>query len=156
MNLSRAVWTVSFLSMLAADRANGEWPQFRGPNGSGVDSAMGYPTEFSPGKNVIWKTSVPYGQSSPIVMGGRLFLTASEGDRLVTICLDARNGREVWRREVKRERPHKIYRANDPSSPTPVADENGVFVFFPDFGLISYTLEGKERWSQRLGPFRNF
>ena len=48
MNLSCALWVVSFLSLVTAGRANAEWPQFRGPNGSGVDSAIGYPVEFSP------------------------------------------------------------------------------------------------------------
>src|SRR5437016_5142193 len=121
MNFSCAFWTVSFLSLLAMDA---EWPQFRGPNGSGVDSAAGYPVEFSPAKNVVWKTAIPYGQSSPIVMGGRVFLTAGEGDRLLTLCLDARTGRELWRREIRREQAHKIFRANDPASPTPAADES--------------------------------
>src|SRR6266478_158539 len=96
------------------------------------------------------------GQSSPIVVGGRLFLTASDGDRLLTICMDAKTGKELWRREIRRERTHKLFRANDPASPTPAADDSGVFVFFPDFGIVSYTPEGKERWRHPLGPFRNF
>ena len=85
-----------------------------------------------------------------------MFLTASDGDRLLTICLDARTGKELWRREIRRERAQKLFRANDPASPTPAADDGGVYVFFPDFGLVSYTAEGKERWRHPLGPFRNF
>ena len=56
------------LSWVAA-ASGGPWAQFRGPNGSGVDSGAGYPVEFSPSKNVVWKTAVPYGQSSAIVVG---------------------------------------------------------------------------------------
>lgn len=152
----RIVGVLSLLWLIALSRADGQWTGFRGPNGSGVDSATGYPVEFSPAKNVVWKTSVPFGQSSPIVVGGRLFLTASDGDRLLTICLDARTGKELWRREIRRERAQKLFRANDPASPTPAADDGGVYVFFPDFGLVSYTAEGKERWRHPLGPFRNF
>jgi outer membrane protein assembly factor BamB len=132
------------------------WTQFRGPNGSGVDTGAGYPVEFSPTKNVVWKRAVPFGQSSPVVAGGRLFVTASEGDRLLTICLDAKTGRELWKRELHRTHPHKLFRANDPASPTPAADENGVVVFFPDFGLAAYTPDGKDRWTVPLGPFKNF
>ena len=152
----RNLQILALLSLIVASRADGQWTGFRGPNGSGVDSAAGYPVEFSPSKNVVWKTSTPYGQSSPVVVGGRLFLTASEGDRLLTICMDARTGKELWRREIRRERAHKLFRANDPASPTPAADDSGVFVFFPDFGLVAYTPEGKERWRLPLGPFRNF
>ena len=39
---------------------------------------------------------------------------------------------------------------------TPTADDRGVYAFFPDFGLISYSFEGKERWRHPLGPFDNF
>src|SRR5438045_828123 len=133
MNLRRLL---PLLAALSAGTAHGDWPQFRGPNGSGVDSAVGYPAEFSPAKNVVWKSPVPYGQSSPVVIGGRVYLTASQGDRLLTICLDARTGRESWRREIRRERAHKLFRANDPASPTPAADQGGVVSFFPDFGLV--------------------
>jgi outer membrane protein assembly factor BamB len=141
------------LSALAADTP---WAQFRGPNGSGVDSAVGYPVEFSPTKNIVWKAVVPYGQSSPVVVGGRVYLTASEKDKLLTIALDAKSGSELWRREIPRKRSAEIFRANDPASPTPAADATGVVVFFPDFGLAAYTPDGKDQsktftaWRHRL------
>ena len=141
---------------LTAGPASAQWPQFRGPNGSGVDSASNYPVEFSPTKNALWKTAIPYAQSSPVVAGNRVYVTASEPTRLLTICLDAKTGRELWRRDLPRTTAHKIYTANDPASPTPVADETGVFVFFPDFGLAAYTPEGKQRWTHPHGPFKNF
>src|SRR4249920_703436 len=108
---------LSGLSLLIAVPAGAQWPQFRGPNGSGVDTSTGYPVEFSPTKNVDWKVAVPFGQSSPVVVGTRVYLTASDGDRLITICLDKRTGKELWRREVKRARVSGAYKANDPASP---------------------------------------
>lgn len=150
------VWPLFGVLAAGAGGAYGQWPQFRGPNGSGVDAAVGYLVVFSPSKNVVWKTAVPHGQSSPVVAGRCLYLTASEGDRLLTMCLDSTTGREVWRREIRRERSAKIYHANDPASPTPAADENGVVAFFADFGLVAYTPEGKDRWTLPLGPFKNF
>jgi outer membrane protein assembly factor BamB len=149
------VLVVLFVGALAAS-ADGPWSQFRGPNGSGVDSGTGYPVEFSPTKNVIWKKAVAYGQSSPVVAAGHLYVTASEGDKLLTICFDAKTGSELWRREIRRKKTTEIFRANDPASPTPVADELGVVVFFADFGLAAYTPEGKDRWTVPLGPFKNF
>ena len=151
---------LSLFILLAAivicGRADAQWSQFRGPNGSGVDSSTGYPVEFSPTKNMAWKAMIPYGQSSPIVAGTRLYGTASEGERLITFCLDTRTGRELWRRDVKRERVQGAYKANDPASPTPAADASGVVAFFPELGLVSYDNGGKERWRYRLGPFKNF
>jgi outer membrane protein assembly factor BamB len=157
MNRSFALVVFCLLLLVfTVGRADAQWARFRGPNGSGVDLSSGYPVEFSPTKNVAWKASVPYGQSSPVVVGTRLYGTASEGDRLITFCLDTRNGRELWRREVKRERVQGSYKANDPASPTPAADETGVVAFFPEFGLVSYNNDGQVRWTSRLGPFKNF
>ena len=154
--MNRSFVFFCFLLLVTVDRVDAQWTQFRGPNGSGVDSSTGYPVEFSPTKNVRWKASVPYGQSSPVVMGARLYGTASEGDRLITFCLDTRTGRELWRREIKRERVQGAYKANDPASPTPAADANGVVAFFPEFGLVSYNNNGQVRWRYPLGPFKNF
>ena len=140
----------------SAPLAIADWNQFRGSNGTGVDSASGYPVEFSPAKNALWKAAVPFGQSSPVIAAGRAYITASDGDKLLTICIDARTGRESWRREIKRDHAHKLFRANDPASPTPAADENGVYAFFADYGLVAYTPDGKDRWTVRLGPFKNF
>jgi len=139
------------LALCAAD-----WPRFRGPNGSGVGEGRDLPVEFGPERNMAWKAAVPFGQSSPVVASGRVFVTASEGETLLTLAFDAASGKPLWRREVRRTRAHKIYKANDPASATPVADEAQVYVFFPDFGLVAYSLDGQERWRHPLGPFENF
>ena len=151
----RRVMTVLGAAMMVMAQ-DGDWPQFRGPNGSGVGAGTGYPVEFDPGKNVAWKVAVPYGQSSPVVVGGRVYVTASEGGKLMTISFDAKTGKENWRREIRRAHQHKMYAANDPASPSPAADETGVYVFFADFGLASYNADGSERWRLPLGPFKNF
>ena len=154
--MTRSFVLLCLLLTITAGRADAQWSQFRGPNGSGVDQSVGYPVEFSPSKNLAWKVSIPYGQSSPVVMGTRLYGTASEGERLITFCLDTQTGRKLWQREIKRERVQGAYKANDPASPTPAADTNGVVVFFPEFGLVAYNNSGQERWRYPLGPFKNF
>ena len=55
----------------------------------------------SRGTNVAWTAAVPYGQSSPIVADKRLYLTAIEGDGSSPSRLDARTGKELWRRELE-------------------------------------------------------
>ena len=62
--------------------ADNNWPQWRGPDGLGISTANGFPTEWAPDKNIAWKTEIPgRGHSSPAVWGDRIFLTTSvEGD----------------------------------------------------------------------------
>jgi len=54
------------------------WPQWRGPNGAGISTEVGLPSEWSATRNIRWKTAVPgRGHSSPIVWNNRIFLTSS-------------------------------------------------------------------------------
>ena len=69
-----------------------DWSQFRGPNGSGVSETRGLPIEFGPEKNVVWKTTLPAGHSSPVLTEKNIFLTAFEGDQLLTFCLKRSSG----------------------------------------------------------------
>lgn len=154
MNSSLQVLAIA-LALASAARADHDWTQFRGPNGAGVNETTGLPTEFGPAKNVVWKTALPPGHSSPVLMGERIFLTAFEGDRLLTIALDRATGKIQWRREAPRVRKEKLDARNSPASPTPVTDGKNLFVFFGDYGLVSYGVDGNERWRVPLGPFQN-
>jgi hypothetical protein len=132
-----------------------DWPRFRGPNGAGVAETSPLPDGIGPDKHVVWKTALPPGHSSPVISGDRIFLTAFERDKLFTIALDRGSGKILWRRESPRDRHEKLDTQNSPSSPSPAADGGNVYVFFPDYGLLSYTFDGKERWRTPLGPFDN-
>lgn len=157
------------LAALAAFGARGasaeDWPQFRGPNGSGVSVSTGLPEVFGPEKNVVWKTPLPPGHSSPVLTRDRVFVTAYDKDKasagekshkLLVICLDRQTGKLLWQREVPRTREGRLQNVNNPASPSPVTDGANVYVFFQEFGLVSYDGAGKERWRLPLGPFNMF
>jgi outer membrane protein assembly factor BamB len=130
-----------------------EWPQFRGPNGSGVAEAAELPLEFSPAKNISWTKELPPGFSSPVLSEDAVFLTAHEEGKLYTIGLDRITGALRWRVESPEPLPAKPKGPNSPVSPTPATDGRNVYVFFEHFGLVSYGPDGKERWRHKLGPF---
>jgi outer membrane protein assembly factor BamB len=69
-------------SSAAAAATDANWPQWRGPESSGVSTEKNLPTEWSSTKNIKWKTPLPgRGHSSPIVWGNKVFLTtAIEGE----------------------------------------------------------------------------
>ncbi|HET6979429.1 MAG TPA: PQQ-binding-like beta-propeller repeat protein [Pyrinomonadaceae bacterium] len=136
--------------------ANDEWSQFRGPNGTGVSETKGLPTEFGPTKNVVWKTELPPGHSSPVLTRDRIFVTAHDKDKLFVISLDRQTGKIIWQKEAPRALAGRLQNVNGPASPSPVTDGTNVYVFFQDFGMISYDAAGKERWKLPLGPFNMF
>jgi outer membrane protein assembly factor BamB len=143
--------------LLATFLSGDEWTQFRGPNGTGVSATTGLPDTFGPSKNVIWKTELPPGHSSPVLTRDRIFVTAHTKDNhLYVIALDRQNGKILWQREVPRSQTGRLQNVNGPASPSPVTDGSNVYVFFQDFGMISYDAAGKERWKLPLGPFNMF
>ncbi len=129
-----------------------DWPRFRGQNGAGIADTSNLPVSFGPDKNLLWKTSVLPGYSSPILGGRRLFFTAHDKDKLYTIALDRNTGKELWRRPSPKDTKPKL--PNSPVSPSPVTDGSNVYVFFESFGLMSYDADGNERWRLPLGPFK--
>jgi outer membrane protein assembly factor BamB len=161
-----ALVVASFTSSVPLTTASAEdWPQFRGPNGSGVSVTTGLPKEFGPKKNVVWKTELPPGHSSPVLTRDRIFITAHTGKsmqagketyKLLVICLDRATGRLLWQREVPRSLEGRLQNVNGPASPSPVTDGTNVYAFFQEFGLISFDAAGKERWKLPLGPFNMF
>jgi outer membrane protein assembly factor BamB len=136
--------------------SDADWSRFRGPNGAGVAEEAPIPTEFGPAQNVIWKTAVPPGHSSPVLSKERLYLTALEGEELLTMALARDSGKVLWRSAVQRRHQITVDKRNHPASPSPVVDDrDNVYVFFQDFGLVSFDRQGKQRWQMPLGPFNN-
>ena len=138
------VFMASFSRQLDAQPAP-EWPQFRGPGGSAQGTGTP-PVEFGPERNVLWKTPLPPGHSSPIIAGNRIFLTAFNRPALETLCLDRASGRILWRRAAPACQIEKHHRTNNPAASTPCTDGRRVFSYFGSFGLLAYDFEGNELW----------
>lgn len=126
----------------------GYWPQFRGPNGSGVVDEARPPIQFGPDVNVRWKTEIPSGVSSPIVWGNRLFLTAYADNQLLVLAFDTANGRELWRRVAPAETIEKCSSFSSPAASTPCTDGHRIYAYFGSYGVIAYDFEGQELWKR--------
>ncbi len=133
-----------------------EWSRFRGPNGSGIAETTALPTSFGPEENVRWRTEVGFGRSSPILTKDAVYLTASNEDDLLVLCLDRASGEARWERRIERAREVERYHGTDASAPTPVTDGENVYAFFQELGLISFDAKGEQRWVHPVKPFNSF
>jgi len=124
------------------------WPQFRGPNSSGVAEGEDFPTEFGPGTNQVWSLELTPGNSSPAVWGDSIFLTTANETELQTVCIDRVSGAVRWRRGVPR--PASSSNSGNVASPTPITDGKRVFSYFGPFGLVAYDFSGLEIWRKAL------
>ncbi len=147
---------VAALCLGVTGRSDGQdWSRFRGPNGSGIAGDAGYPTEFGPDRNLLWRAAVRPGKSSPVLSRRHIFLTAFDGGTLYTQCFDRETGRFVWERAEQPLRHEDAHVLNEPSAATPVTDGENVYVFFRDLGVVSYDATGAVRWKRPMGPFTN-
>lgn len=146
----------AFLLPLAAFVAfAADWPTFRGRNSSGLAPDVNLP-EFGPGKNQLWKTPLPAGHSSPVIVGNRIYLTGYDAaEKLYTFALDRATGKILWRREAPRPRRETLHKSNSPTSASAASDGRNVYVFFTDYGVLAYGPDGEDKWQAPLGPFNN-
>ncbi|MEW4526545.1 PQQ-binding-like beta-propeller repeat protein [Maioricimonas sp. JC845] len=168
-----AVIRVALLVLLVGGMSvqAGDWPRFRGPNGSGVSpDSSAPPNEWSPDENIRWKVELPGpGVSSPIVVGDRVFVTCYSGYGIERgnpgemrdlkrhlVCVDAGTGEVVWSRAVDPILPEDPFSgigvtAHGYASHTPVSDGERVYVFFGKTGALAFDMDGNQLWHTELG-----
>src|SRR5262245_27576147 len=103
--------SLAFLTNRAANALTPSWPQFRGPNCSGVAEKAKPPIQISPTNNVLWKMDVPWSPSSPCVWGDRIFLTTFADGDLQTRCYSRKDGKWLWSRSIKPAKLETFHRS---------------------------------------------
>ncbi len=143
-------------NLLASDSPTSEAKYFR--SDAGVAHSTGVlPENLDAPEALVWRIPLEAGHSSPILHGGRIFLTAyrPESKQLATIALDETSGRLLWREQFVPERVEQTHAIGSPATATVACDGQRLFVFFGSAGVLCYDLEGRKLWEQRLGPFRD-
>ena len=131
-----------------------DWLQFRGSSSNSVSVETGLPSSLS-GDNIAWKTELPgRGLSGPIVVGDRIFLTASSGyrqDRLHILCFECATGKKIWERQFWATGRTMCHNKMCNATPTPASDGKRIFAFFSSNDLICVDLDGNLQWLRGLG-----
>lgn len=147
----------------------GDWPRHLGPTGNSTaatDDVSGVPLIWSDTENLLWKVALPgAGSSSPIVVGGRIFMTSytgTPGDDLTrhVSCHRLDSGEEIWKNSIPAiaaEDPYSGYLTEHGyASNSPTSDGESVFVFLGKSGVRAYSAaDGKELWQAEVGTGSN-
>lgn len=149
---------VILASAALAGSVYADWPQFRGPNSSGVATGPAPPVEFGPGRNELWRVPLRSGHSSPCVVGELIFLTTYEEKqkKLAVICIDRSSGEIRWQRDVPTDGIEKGHPSFSPASSTPTSDGERVVAYFGSFGLICFDVSGQKLWELRMPLTKSF
>ncbi len=164
MNRQTFAVTAILFTCLAPPGHADDWPEFRGPTGQGLVAKGALPMTWGKDENIAWKREIPgKGWSSPIVSGGRVYLTTAvpgNGDdqSLRALCLDAAKGNILWKKEVFRQdgaNAPSIHSKNSHASPTPLVRDGKLFIHFGHQGTACLDLDGNVLWrntSLRYAP----
>jgi outer membrane protein assembly factor BamB len=146
-----------FVALIFASPSRADWPRFHGPAGDGI-AATAAPTQWSEEENILWKAPLPgAGASSPVIVAGKLFLTASEGSatdvKRHVLCFDAASGKLLWDKTVASDLPEqdRIREDHGYASSTPVATASRLFVFFGKSGVFALDHGGQQLWNTKVG-----
>jgi outer membrane protein assembly factor BamB len=144
----------------AADPARSDvsaWVHWRGPSGQGYSDDTRVPLTWSEKENVLWKTKLPgHGNSTPVVWGDRVFLTAASkaGEDRYVLCVRVKDGEVLWQQTAAtKAQDGKSHIQNGYASPSCTTDGKHVYAFFGTPGLFCYDMEGKLIWKHTFGKF---
>lgn len=140
------------MAVLPTVRAD-DWPQFRGPNCSGIaSSAKPLPVTFSATENVRWSANVGDGVGGAVVAAGRVFVSGMTAEETVALfAFDAATGRKLWQRDWPTGPLAEVHATNSQASATPAADANRVYFYFSTLGLVAVDAQtGKDVWHKKL------
>ncbi len=147
--MKKILLTFTFAA-LANGAAAGDWTGFRGPLGNGVSDEVGLPVALNAKKHISWRIDLPgRGLSSPLVVGNRVFVTASAGtrqDQLQIICLNAADGSVIWQRQFWAMGSTMCHNKTSIAAPTPVTDGRLLFAIFSSNDLFCLDLDGNLQW----------
>ncbi|TWT91961.1 outer membrane protein assembly factor BamB family protein [Stieleria varia] len=152
VSLTLMICCLVFARHSVGDESN--WPQWRGPTGTGKTTVEGSVTQWGPTQNVKWRMELPEpGNSTPIVWEDLVFLTQplSKSNQRALLCVDRQTGKERWRRSVEYSEPETSHKTNPFCSASPVTDGERVIAWFGSAGLVCWDLSGTELWRRDLG-----
>lgn len=134
--------------------ANENWPQFRGPQGSGQSDSKNLPLTWSETEKVVWKTPIhDRGWSSPVVWGNQIWLTTAtaDGKQMYAVAIDRQSGKIIHDLKVfDNEQLDPIAAVNSYASPSSAIEEGRVYVHFGTYGTACLdTSKGQILWTRR-------
>ena len=116
-----------FAFVLCFSPAYADWPQWLGPNRTGISTETGFlKTWPKDGPEVLWKRNLGKGFSGISVADGRVFTMFADGDDEYVICLNEKSGDEIWR--FRTGGMFEEWQGGDGPRSQPTADGERVYV----------------------------
>ncbi len=158
--LSAALEVVSVplaVALLVLDAARAEQVWYFRCDGGVVTDGFALPEDFREDAQLLWRTELSPGHSSPCLDQDSIYVTTFEAERreLATVALDRKTGKVRWRQVAPTQCIEPFHPVGSPAASSPATDGQRVYVFFGSFGLLCYDRQGTLLWSHPMGPFQD-
>ncbi len=141
--------TIGLGMVLAAAAQAADWPQWRGPDRTGVSQETDWNKDWSGRPRQLWKKNVGVGASTVSVVDGRLYTMGNVKDTDVVWCLDARSGKELWKHAYACKLDKRQFEGGTASTPT--VSGGKVYTLSHEGHLFCLdAVKGKVLWSKHL------
>jgi outer membrane protein assembly factor BamB len=74
-----------------------DWPQWRGESRDSKVTGFKVPSAWPAELKQEWKITVGTGDATPVISSGKVYLNTRQGDNEVVLCLNAADGKELWK-----------------------------------------------------------
>jgi outer membrane protein assembly factor BamB len=151
-NLSKAVVVVFVIVVSAGLVFAEDWPQWRGANRDGKVSGFKAPAKWPKELTERWKVTVGSGDATPSLVGDKLYVFTRQGAEEVTLCLNASDGKEVWRNKYEAQAVTGAASRHPGPRSTPAVAE-GKVVTLGAGGVLSCLDAGSGKLVWRKDPY---
>ncbi|MCL2710794.1 MAG: PQQ-binding-like beta-propeller repeat protein [Planctomycetaceae bacterium] len=145
-----SVFALLFFAVPVLAQEPEQWSMHRGPNGQGISTATGLPTQWSDTENIAWKTPIPgEGWSSPVIWNDHIFLTSAtdNGKECRVIAVDRKSGDILWNKHVLSQETGQRHPRNSRATPTPATDGQRVYAAFLNGHFAALDFAGNVIWT---------
>lgn len=175
--LSLLIILFSSITLSAQNQYSDNWPQWRGPLGTGDAVKGNPPVQFGENQNLKWKIEIPgKGNATPIVWNDNIIvqtavatdkkgdLSSAAGSNTMSpnsteyihdfkvFCIDRNTGKVKWETTVASELPlENTHELGTWASNSPVTDGEHIYAYFGSRGLFCLDFEGNILWKRDFG-----
>ena len=146
----RCILSILFSLILMQTCHADNWPQWRGADLQSSSNDTSLPAELDKEKNLLWRVAMPGAAgASPVVWGDNAFVTSTDGDKLLLMCVGVKDGKVKWKKALQGSNKEGRDHSNS-ASPSPCTDGTHVWAMMSNGILTCFTVQGEKVWQKDL------
>ncbi len=146
----RRILSILFSLILMQTCHADNWPQWRGADLQSSSNDTSLPAELDKEKNLLWRVAMPGAAgASPVVWGDNAFVTSTDGDKLLLMCVGVKDGKVKWKKALQGSNKEGRDHSNS-ASPSPCTDGTHVWAMMSNGILTCFTVQGEKVWQKDL------